>query len=128
MQQPFIFISRHRVQRGTLEQLEQAATTFATFVATQEPWTIGFHLALSADGAELTHVQVQPDAQRMDQHMELAREHIGAALQLAPTTSIEVFGEPGPVLGQVLRMNEDAGVPVTIHRQQLTEPIGADAG
>ena len=119
MSQPFVFVSKHRVKDGAIADLEERSTAFARFVADREPWTIGFRLFLSADGSELTHVQVQPDAERMDLHMQLARDHIGAALELAETTSIEVYGQPGPVLGQVLRMNEEAGVPVTIHVRQL---------
>jgi hypothetical protein len=119
MSEPFIFISNHRVKDGQLDELRRLCAEYADFVEAHEPRAMGFRLSIDDDGPRLSHIIVQPDAAAMDQHMTLAHERIGAALALVDTTSIEVYGEPGPVLAEALRHNAEMGVPVTIASERL---------
>lgn len=119
MSEPFIFISSHRVKDGRLEELRALCAEYADFVEANEPRAMGFRLSLDDDGPRLSHVIVQPDAAAMDEHMRLAHQRIGAALELVDTTSVEVYGEPGPVLAEALRHNAEMGVPVTIASERL---------
>lgn len=119
MSEPFIFISNHRVKEGRLEELRRLCGEYADFVEANEPRAMGFRLSIDDDGPRLSHIIVQPDATAMDEHMRVAQQRIGAALQLVDTTSVEVYGEPGPVLAEALRHNAEMGVPVTIASERL---------
>jgi hypothetical protein len=49
----------------------------------------------------------------------VVREKISEALALSETSSIEVFGTPGPVLREVLRQNQEQGVHVRVEPNHL---------
>lgn len=128
MSEPFIFVSHHRVKDGRLDELRELCATYSAYVEANEPRALGFRLSLDDDGPRLSHILVQPDADAMDEHVKGAHQHIGAALELVDTTSIEVYGVPGPVLAEALRHNAGMGVPVSIASRRLggfARPVAA---
>ncbi|SEF18271.1 hypothetical protein [Jiangella alba] len=128
MSEPFIFVSNHRVKEGRLEELCRLCREYADFVEANEPRAMGFRLSIDDDGPRLSHIIVQPDAAAMDEHLKMAHERIGAALELVDTTSVEVYGQPGPLLAEALRHNADMGVPVAIASERLggfARPVAA---
>jgi hypothetical protein len=56
----------------------------------------------------------------MDAYLPLVQELIQQALELTKTTSIEVYGTPGPVVQQVLRMNAEQGVLVRVKPARIS--------
>jgi hypothetical protein len=128
MSEPIIFVSKHRAGDGGTERLRALGTDFAAFVESAEPRAVGLQLFIDDDGNELTYVQVQPDTDAMEEHMRIAGERIGAALQKLNTTEVTVYGTPGPLLGQALRANAEAGVPVTVVPTRLAGFLRGPAG
>ncbi|GGO75530.1 antibiotic biosynthesis monooxygenase [Nonomuraea cavernae] len=114
MSEAFIFVSRHRAQEGKSADLPALAREYAAFVRSHEPDALGYHAFTSEDGTELTQIHLYPDAGAMDHHLKVAHEWIGQAALSVETIAITVLGTPGPVLGEALRANEEAGVPVTV--------------
>jgi quinol monooxygenase YgiN len=117
--QPVILITTHRVQDGRAADLARLSDEFVESIETGEPGALEFGLYLSEDGTQLTHVVVQRDAEAMDTHMQRSSDLIARSLQIAETTSIRTLGTPGPILGQVLERNAEAGVPVEVQAVQL---------
>lgn len=114
MQAPFIFITTHAINDGAAEAYEAQHGAFADFVNANEPDLLSFQAWMSDDRTEVTFIFVFPDAEAADRHMEIARDKIGQGLEITRTARLETYGTPGPVLGQVLAMNAQAGVPVSI--------------
>jgi hypothetical protein len=70
-------------------------------------------------GAEVSLLQVHPDADSADHHMQVTQELIGRGLSMVDTVGVEVYGAPGPVLRRALDANASSGVPVTIKAGSL---------
>jgi hypothetical protein len=114
MAPPFIFVTTHTINAGLLDEYEAQHGPFIDFVRENEPRLIDFQAFMDEDRTEVTFLFVFPDAEAADAHMQVAREKIGQGLEVTRTARLETYGTPGPVLGQVLRANAEAGVPVSI--------------
>jgi hypothetical protein len=64
-------------------------------------------------------LQVHPDADAADHHMQVSHELIGRGLSMLDTVNVEVYGEPGPVLSRALEANAASGVSVTVKAGSL---------
>jgi hypothetical protein len=118
MSAPFVIITTHRIPpRG--DEFEALTYEYLEHVRANEPRT-QVHWAYVDDGrAEVALVQVHPDAHSADHHMLVSGELIGRGLSMVDTVGVEVYGEPGPVLGRALDANAASGVPVTIRAGSL---------
>jgi hypothetical protein len=119
MSDPFIFVTTHTINEGQLESIKELSKTFTDLVEASDSGLVAFHFYISEDGTEVSNVQVHADAASMDAYLPVAREKISEALELSRTSSIEIFGSPGPVLRAVLRQNEDQGVRVRVKSSHL---------
>ncbi len=119
MPEPFIFVTQHTVNRGARENIAELARTFTGRVEAADTGLVEFHFNMNEDGTEVSNVQVHRDAASMDAYLPLVRDLIGAALELSTTSSITVYGTPGPVLQEVLHQNAEQGVPVVVMSNHL---------
>jgi hypothetical protein len=119
MSEPLVFVTKHRVNDGALDGIKQLSERFAGTIEASDTGLVAFHFFVNDDGTEVSNVQVHRDAAAMDAYLPVAQDLIGEALELSRTTRIDVFGSPGPLLQQVLRHNEDMGVPVRVTRAHL---------
>ena len=114
MSEPFIFVTRHAVNPGELGRVTALSERFRELVENAGTGVLAYHFHVSADGTEVSNVQVHADAASMDAYLPLAREHIGEALELTDTRRIDVFGTPGPIAAEVLERNARQGVVVNV--------------
>ena len=64
-------------------------------------------------------MQVHPDAESADSHLQLAGEHIGRGVELTETVAITVYGDPGPAVRHALERNAAAGATITVKPARL---------
>jgi hypothetical protein len=119
MSEPFIFVTTHTINEGELESIKELSKTFTNLVESSDTGLVAFHFYLNENGTEISNVQVHANAASMDAYLPVVREKIGEALQLSRTTRIDIYGTPGPVLREVLRQNEEQGVPVDVKPNRL---------
>ncbi len=119
MSDPFIFVTTHTVNHGQLASIKDLSRTFTELVQASDTGLVAFHFYMSDDGTQVANVQVHADAASMDAYLPVVREKISEALALSETSSIEVFGTPGPVLREVLRQNREQGVHVRVKPNHL---------
>ena len=123
MSQPFIFISTFRLKQGKLEAFQERCQGLIEFVESNEPRIIAFNLYASTDGAEVSNVQVHPDADSLVSHMQLLRERISGAGgeegSIDVTTSSQIYGVPNPA---VLEMIEEFDPGVRLASSLLRSP------
>ncbi|SFR66297.1 hypothetical protein SAMN05428970_0011 [Agromyces sp. CF514] len=112
MSTPFIFITTLGVPAEHWGAARESVARYSAFIAEREPRMLAFSAAFDAARREVALVHVLADAESADAHLPIAHEHIGAGLRLAETRRIEVFGEPGPGIEGLLRVNAAQGVDV----------------
>ena len=73
------------------------------------------------NGSEVAVVQVHPDAESMEFHMEVVRERAARAYAetLEATTGIQVFGPPSAAVVSMLRQQAGAGIPLSSKANHL---------
>ena len=117
--QPFIYMSTHSIKEGKQEDIRTWYEEFEALVEEKEPRLIASHLFVNEPQTEGTILLLHPDAESMDFHLQLTGDKIGEGLELAPVESIQIYGSPGPVLKEVLRRNQEAGVSVSVTPRHL---------
>ena len=92
MTAPFIFVGTHRIKEGQLDAYIEYFREFVEFVKENEPRLIVFEGFVDDEGTRMTIVQVHPDAESMEFHMQTIGKHIGEAYDrfLDGTERIEV--------------------------------------
>ena len=94
MAEPFIFIGTHGLQEGKIAEFEESFADLVRVVEENEPRMIAFNGYANEEGTEVAVVQVHPDTDSMEHHMQVVAQHIEDAYAnlLEETTSIQVFG------------------------------------
>lgn len=90
MSQPFIFISTHTIREGKLDDFEELNRSFVEFVEAYEPRLIGLHVYMNDDGTEASLVQIHPDADSMEFHLQLAGAEIQKAFEVVDNDRVQV--------------------------------------
>ncbi len=115
MTEPFIFIAISTIKEGKLEDFKRFYRELAEFVEANEPRMIHFGAYISEDGTEVTNIQVHPDADSMEFHMQVAGEKISQGYEFFDATeSIEVCGTPSDAVLEMMRQIAGSGAPVSI--------------
>ncbi len=121
MSGPFIFIATNRLKDGKLEEERRRVPGLCDFIEANEPRLIAFNEYASEDGSEVGVVQIHPDAESMEFHMEVVGERAAQAYAetLEATTSIAVYGEPSDAVLAMLSRQAGAGVPMVVKQHHL---------
>jgi hypothetical protein len=121
MSSPFIFIATNRLKPGKLEGERKRVPGLVEFIEANEPRLIAFNEYVNEAGDEVTVVQVHPDAESMEAHMEIVRERALKAYAdtLDATVRIQVFGRPTEGILEALRQQAGTGVEISINGEHL---------
>lgn len=121
MSGPFIFIATNRLKEGKLEEERKRVSGLCDFIEANEPRLIAFNEYVNEDGTEVGVVQIHPDAESMEFHMNVVREQAERAYAetLDTTTSIQVYGTPSDTVLEMLRQQAGSGVSLTVRRYHL---------
>jgi hypothetical protein len=121
MSGPFIFIATNRLKEGKLDDERRRVPGLSEFIEQNEPRLIAFNEYANEDGTEVGVVQVHPDAESMEFHMEVVADRAARAYAetLEATTSIQVYGTPSDVVLKMLSRQAGTGVPLTVKRFHL---------
>ena len=118
---PFIFIATNRLKPGALEAETQRVPELCEFIEANEPRLLAFNEYADDDGTEVSVIQVHADAESMEFHMGVVREHAERAYAetLEATTSIQVYGMPSPGVLNMLSRQAGTGPSLTVRRHHL---------
>jgi hypothetical protein len=118
---PFILIATNRLKPGKLDAERARVPGLMEFIETAEPRVLAFNEYANEEGTEVAVVQVHPDTDSFEFHMEAVRERASKAYEetLDATTGIEVFGDPTPRIMAMLRQAAGAGVQYRIKVHHL---------
>jgi hypothetical protein len=95
MSGPLIFVSHSKVKPGELEAYQAHAVDVIELVESEEPRMIAFNCFASADGIDVSTVQVHPDAESLDFHLKIFFESLREkAFATLDSYEINVYGSP----------------------------------
>jgi len=118
---PFIFIATNRLKAGRLDDETRRVPGLVDYIEANEPRLIAFNEYVNEEGTEVGVVQVHPDTDSMEFHLEVVRERAQRAYAetLDSTTGIAVYGTPTPAILEILSRTAGSGVPVTVKPYHL---------
>jgi hypothetical protein len=118
---PFIFIATNRLKPGKLEDERERVRALSEFIAANEPRLLAFNEYADESGGEVGVVQVHPDAQSMQFHMNVVRDRAASAYAqtLDATTAVQVFGTPDDAILRMLSQQAGAGVELGVKPRHL---------
>ena len=126
---PFIFIASNRLKPGKLGAERHRVPGLVEFIEANEPRVIAFNEYANEDATEVGVVQIHPDTDSFEFHMEVVRERAARAYEetLDATTGIQVFGTPTATIMEMLGRAAGTGVQYTVkplHLAGFTRVIG----
>lgn len=101
-----VYVDTSEVRAGALEELKAAIQELVEFVDANEPRLIAYGVYLSDDGTRMTVVQVHPDSESLEYHMDVAGSAFRKFVGLVTLSSIQIYGAPGEKL--VRKLHEKA--------------------
>ncbi len=111
----FIFIATNRVRPGLLAAERRRVPGWVEFTERHEPRLIAFHEFLSRDGTEVEYVQIHPDTESFEHHLQvLALADESYRVTLEATTAIRIYGSPTDHIVTTLRQSVGPHVPITV--------------
>jgi quinol monooxygenase YgiN len=115
-----VVVDTSEIGEGKLEELRRAVAELAEFVEANEPDPISYQVFFTDDGGWMTVLQVHPDSESMERHMEIAGPVFARFADLLVLKMIDIYGSPSEkVLEQLRRKAELLGTAtVTVHAQQ----------
>jgi hypothetical protein len=119
MTSPFVLITTHRVARENLPAFKALSEEYLAFVEENEPQMVAHVGSTTRDGTTVSLVQVHPDPDSADHHIEIAVPRLHGNGDLFENVSIDVYGTPGPRLQAAIDNNAAAGVTVRIFDTDL---------
>jgi hypothetical protein len=121
MSTPFIFIATNKLKPGRLEAERRRVPGLSDFIEASEPRLIAFHEYANEDGTEVGVVQVHPDAESMEFHMQVIRQRAQQAYAetLDATTTIQVYGTPSEAIMEMLRRSAGPDVALSVKPYHL---------
>jgi hypothetical protein len=121
MSQPLIYISTWKVKDGRLDDYKQFAKQLTEIIEAKEPQLIAFNVFLNEEGTEMTSIQVHPNADSMDFHMQIVSQALGEEMNdwvgradFIEPKHIEIFGMPSTKLLEADNPIVEAGIPRSI--------------
>jgi hypothetical protein len=119
MTAPFVLITTHRIKPGHEAEFTALHDEYLSFVERNEPRLLGHFTYSSEDGSEVSLVQVHPDSESADHHLQVVAPRLAEVADVVENSAIEVYGEPGPGVRAALDRNRDAGVSVRVTTRVL---------
>jgi quinol monooxygenase YgiN len=116
MREPIIFVDTWKIGEGKLDAFKDATREFVDFVAESEPQLIAYQVYIDEESNHSTVVQIHPDSESIEFHMNVAGPQFGRFMDLyEPGGRIEVHGRPAPrVLNGMRELAQQFGVTVVV--------------
>jgi hypothetical protein len=111
---PFIVRSVSRIHPGKADAHQPVAADFCRLAEEKEPRLLGFHIYVSEDRSSEVVIQIHPDAESMQHHLEVMGDKVRETFACTDFESLEIYGEPNDALKEwIPRVSE--GIAFTLH-------------
>jgi hypothetical protein len=117
MSNPLVVVDSSEIREGKLEELKAGLVELAEFVEANEVAPLAYNIYFSEDGTRMTVVQVHPDSESMELHMNLAGPLFRKFTGMVDLSRVDFYGTPSEaVLGAMREKARLLGnAPVVVH-------------
>ena len=117
MSAPFIVKTTSRIHDGKAAAYRPLAEEICKLAEEQEPRLLAFHIFVTEDERSEVVIQVHPDAESMQHHVEVLGQKVRETADFTDFESLEIYGQPNEaLLGWLPRLTE--GITLTLHPTQ----------
>jgi quinol monooxygenase YgiN len=115
-----VVVDTSEIGEGKLEELRRAVAELAEFVGANEAETISYQVFFSDGDRQMTVLQIHPNSESMERHMEIAGPVFARFADLLVLRTIDIYGSPSEkVVDQLRRKAELLGTAtVAVHDRQ----------
>ena len=121
MSETLIYISTWRIKECRLEDFKRFIREMVEIYRTNEPQLIAFNVFLNEEETEMTSIQVHPDADSMDFHMQVLERALGEEMSdwvgradFIEPKHIEIYGTPSAGLLEADQPLVESGLARTV--------------
>jgi quinol monooxygenase YgiN len=128
MAEPIVFISRHRIKAGRLEDFRQFYREEVEVIKASKPGTL-VHLAyVDEAGGEVTFVHLFPDAEAFDIHLQSVGDRTKKAYEFVEPQQFELYGKPSEAALESFKRLVRPGVQLSLYPVHVGGYIRPTAG
>ena len=117
MGNPIVYVGKYRLASENVDVFRKVAKEVAQYVEENEPQLLAYIEYMSEDGPEASTIQIHPDSESMETHLEVAGAKFGDAMALMEDVKIDLYGALSESLRERLTyMAQTFGVSLTLHQ------------
>ena len=114
MSGPFVVKTVSKIHPGKAESYRPMVAEFCKLAEEREPRLLALHIYVSEDQSSEVVLQIHPDAESMQHHLEAMGDKVRETFAYTDFESLEIYGQPNDELrAWIERVSE--GVPFTLH-------------
>jgi quinol monooxygenase YgiN len=102
MSGPFIVKTVSRIHPGKAREYRPLVEELCRLAEEREPRLLGFHIFVDEDAASEVVVQIHPDAESMQHHLQALGDEVRATAAFTDFESLEIYGELNDALREWL--------------------------
>jgi quinol monooxygenase YgiN len=111
---PFIVKSVSRIHPGKADAYRPVVAEFCKLAEEREPRLLGFHIYVDEDRSSETVIQIHPDADSMQHHLDVMGPQVRETFAFTDFERLEIYGEPNDALEEwIPRVSQ--GIAFTFH-------------
>ena len=114
MSEPIVIIARQKVKEGKFNGYKQNFQDVVNFVKPNKPNTVVFLNYATEDDTDATLIQVYPNADAMEQHVQGLGEIARKSYEFMDILSFEIYGNPTDTTLTTMKNLAATGVSVII--------------
>ena len=113
---PIVVVDTSEIHAGRLDEVKAVMEDLVDFVEANEPRVMIYQVHFAEDG-RMTVLQVHPDSESVEYHMELAAPIFARLIGMLTLTAMNVYGQPSATLLERLRAKTGSlgTATVTVH-------------
>ena len=119
MSEPIVFISKHKIKEGKMQELKKYNMEVMPEIAAKKPGTAFQYAYTNKEETINSFVHVFADAETMAEHMTGAEDRSNRAREYIEPVSMEIWGMPNQAITSMFTQIEASGVSVSYMPQNL---------
>jgi hypothetical protein len=117
MSAPFVVKTVSRIHPGKAAAYRGLAEEICRLAEEREPRLLAFHIFVNEDESSEVVIQIHPDAESMQHHLEVLGPKVRETAAYTDFESLEIYGQPNDAIKQWLP-HVTQGIKFTLHPSQ----------
>ncbi len=122
MDEPLVYIDHSVIKPGMVAEVTSAVTALVQFVREREPQLLAYSFHVDSVAMTMAVVAVHPNPDSLELHLQIGGPEFRKVGEFIELRLIEVYGEPGPTIREMLAKKAEAlgpGARVVIYERSV---------